>query len=117
MDQVMSNNSELGVIFIPVVAIASFAILTSCLSVIFRMTTKTNHLVRVFYTTIATGAFGELFAVFAGYRVTVYEALIVVGVGMMFLFDRRSVSKSRIPLCDIPCECTKIKRGADHEAV
>lgn len=97
-------NEFFGSMAVPVVAVSACGIVVSCLTVIFRMTPKTDHLIRIFYTTIAAGAFGELIYVFAQRIPSVPETLLTVGVGMLFLFDRRSGFKARPPQ---PCVCDK----------
>ena len=98
------TNEFFGSMAVPIVAVSASGIVVTCLAVIFRMTPKTDHLIRIFYTTIAAGAFGELIYVFAQRIPSVPETLIVLGVGMLFLFDRRSGFKARPPR---PCDCDK----------
>lgn len=98
------TNEFFGSMAVPVVAVSASGIVVTCLAVIFRMTPKTDHLIRIFYTTIAAGAFGELIYVFAQRIPSVPETLIVLGVGMLFLFDRRSGFRARPPR---PCDCDK----------
>jgi len=86
----------------PLLAMASTGIVLTCISVINRMTPKTDHLIRIFYTTIATGAFGELFSLLTGRLPTLAETLITVGIALLFLFDRRSGYKARPPR-NCPC--------------
>lgn len=83
----------------PVVAISATGIVLTCIAVICRMTPKTDHLIRIFYTTIATGAFGELFLIVSGRLPTVPETMLTLGIGMLFMFDRRSGFKARPPRC------------------
>ena len=90
---------------IPIVAVSASGIVATCFAVILRMTPRTDHLIRIFYTTIAAGAFGELSLVFAQRIPTVPETLLTLGVGMLFLFDRRSGFKARPPH---RCECKKV---------
>lgn len=98
------TNEFFGSMAVPIVAVSASGIVVTCLAVIFRMTPKTDHLIRIFYTTIAAGAFGELIYVFAQRIPSVPETLIVLGVGMLFLFDRRSGFRARPPR---PCDCDK----------
>ena len=98
------TNEFFGSMVVPIVAVSASGIVVTCLAVIFRMTPKTDHLIRIFYTTIAAGAFGELIYVFAQRTPSVPETLIVLGVGMLFLFDRRSGFRARPPR---PCDCDK----------
>ena len=91
-------------ISVPLVAVSSAGIIATCFAVIFRMTPQTDHLIRIFYTTIAAGAFGELIYVLTGRVPNIGEMLITSGVGMLFLFDRRSGFKARPPR---PCDCDK----------
>lgn len=97
-------NELFGSMVVPVVAVSASGIVITCFAVIFRMTPKTDHLIRIFYTTIAAGAFGELIYVFAQRIPSVPEILLTLGVGMLFLFDRRSGFKARPPH---PCTCDK----------
>lgn len=90
-------NDLLGSMAVPVVIIASSGIVGTCFAVIFRMTPKTDHLIRIFYTTISAGGFAELISVLTGRIPTLPETLIVLGVGMLFMFDRRSGIKARPP--------------------
>lgn len=97
-------NEFFGSMAIPIVAVSASGIVATCFAVIFRMTPQTDHLIRIFYTTIAAGAFGELCFVFAQRIPTVPETLLTLGVGMLFLFDRRSGFKARPAH---PRECCK----------
>ena len=98
------TNEFLCSIAVPIVAVSASGIVATCLAVVIRMTPKTDHLIRIFYTTISAGGFAELFALFAGRIPSLPETLIVLGVGMLFLFDRRSGFKARPPY---PCTCDK----------
>lgn len=90
-----SQTDILAVMVSPLVALSAVGILITCMAVILRMTPETDHLIRIFYTTIAAGAFGELFSVLSGNLPSMDESLIIVGIGMLFLFDRRSGYKAR----------------------
>ena len=98
------TNEFFGSMAVPIVAVSASGIVVTCLAVIFRMTPKTDHLIRIFYTTTAAWAFGELIYVFAQRMPSVPETLIVLGVGMFFLFDRRSGFRARQPR---QCDCDK----------
>lgn len=97
-------NEFFGSMVVPVVAVSASGIVATCFAVIFRMTPQTDHLIRIFYTTIAAGAFGELCYVFAQWIPSIPETLLTLGVGMLFLSDRRSGFKARPPH---PCTCDK----------
>lgn len=108
MVQPMSDHLGLGSMITPVVAIAATGILISSFAVIVRMSPKTNHWIRAFYTTISAGAFGELIRAISGEPVSLSEAILIMGIGALFLFDRRAVCRSRHADC---------RERGNHEAV
>lgn len=106
----MSNSVQtiVATLGVPVVAVMAAGIVLTCIATICRMTKHTNHFIRVFYTVIATGAFGELVAMLNGSLPTVYEFLFFLGIGLLFLFDRRSGIRGRSECC-VACRGTKQK--------
>ncbi len=94
MDQAISSNpSDLVSIFsASVVVVTAVFILVVSGSAIFRMGPKTNHLIRLVYTTAATGAFAQLVGVVhLGMQATVKDVLITLSIGVLLaLLDRRN---------------------------
>lgn len=71
------------------VAVSSMVILIASFIVIFEMSHKTNHMVRLYYTTISASAFYELMCVTINVTPTFGETMLCTGVALSMLFDRR----------------------------
>lgn len=69
--------------------VASLATLVSTLSVLGRMNFTTDHLVRAAYLLISTGSFGEIVVTLNGHNPGIPETLLVVGLGILCVSDRR----------------------------
>jgi len=78
---------------IPVVAVSATVILVTSLTVILRMTHQTDHLVRLYYTTVSASAFYELLGVMSRLQPTFGETLMCASLAMLMLFDRRGRSR------------------------
>lgn len=100
-------NALVPTISVPVVAVMAAGITLTCIAIVCRMTHKTNHFIRAYYVVIASGSFGEFLAMLSGRLPTLSEIFLVSGVGLLFLFDRRSGIRAR----DKRCECS---REAEH---
>ncbi len=73
---------------------ASIIIVFHSVSMIGRMTCSTDHLVRIAYSMVSIGAFGEVVSILAGHTPGLSETLVVVGLGVMCVADRRCSSFS-----------------------
>lgn len=79
--------------------IASLITVFSSIAVVGRMTFHTDHLVRFAYSMVAIGSFGELASILAGHRPGLSETLVVIGLGVLCVADRRcSMFVDRPPL-------------------
>ena len=74
-----------------VVAIAAAIVLSYSVATTNRMTPKTDHRIRLAFVLLASGAFGELVAIFQlGHAPGVAETLFMLGNAMLSFFCRRT---------------------------
>jgi len=96
MDQAISSNPVdlLSILTASVVAVTALFILIVCGTAILRMTAKTNHLVRLVYTTAATGAFAQLVGLACfSMQAAVTDMLVILSIAVLLaLLDRRTHS-------------------------
>lgn len=80
-------------------ALASAAVVATCILTFLRMDECTNHFIRAAYTLICCGAFGEMWAMLAGLQPSMVEFVFVIGSGALIAFDRRAGAHSRPLIC------------------
>lgn len=72
-----------------VVFTSAVMILFDAIGAVNRMSHRTDHLMRIAYVMIASGAFGELMAIFAGHEPSLPEVSFIAGVGLLTICERR----------------------------
>lgn len=71
---------------------SAILILFDSIGAVNRMSHRTDHLMRIAFVLIASGAFGELIAIFAGHEPSLPEVAFISGVGLMTICERRIFS-------------------------
>lgn len=85
-----SNAPEMFSVVSALIVVASAGlILVMSVAIILRMDGRTDHFVRLYYTTLAASAFYELLWVAVDHHVNFGETLLCLSVAMGMVFDRR----------------------------